>query len=200
MKTAPKKVAIPKGTKVEPLMKSFGDKKIGEIKRGKLHVGFYVSLESNPKIKNLIDNVEDTLFTLANLIDQGGAKEDAIKALNENAKAWFLLVEEKDSKDSNVMESFRRIVQLADLARSSEAGLGAIAKLKNDVDGKQAAKQGVLLFWLERHNGKQRRLKTVEQFAIESMKRWPVLKSAKVICGWSAGWSRAIKSGKTPVC
>lgn len=77
---------------------------------------------------------------------------------------------------------------------------GAVKKKANDKDGKQAAKAGALALWLERDEGKQRKLVTVEQFAIEVMRRWPVLRSSKVICGWSAGWTKDVKAGRTPSC
>lgn len=73
---------------------------------------------------------------------------------------------------------------------------GAKKRLENDP--RQAAKVGALQLWLERHEGKHPRLRTVEQYAIEVMRRWPVLTSVKVICGWSAAWSRDVREGRTP--
>jgi hypothetical protein len=67
-------------------------------------------------------------------------------------------------------------------------------------DPKQAAKAGAMALWIERREGKHPRLRTVEQFATEVMRRWPVLQSAKVICGWSAEWTKLAQSGKTPGC
>lgn len=75
---------------------------------------------------------------------------------------------------------------------------GARVKLANDP--KQEAKREALRLWLERHEGKCPKLRTVEQFATEVMRRWPILKSSTVICGWSAKWSKAIKAGETPAC
>lgn len=77
---------------------------------------------------------------------------------------------------------------------------GAAVKLANDRDGTQAAKAAALELWKERYAGKHPKLRTVEQFATEVMRRWPVLKSSKVICGWSAKWSSEVRAGRTPVC
>lgn len=86
-----------------------------------------------------------------------------------------------------------------DLTRSKDKSKQA--KARHAKDPKQAAKAGALELWKERHAGKHPKLRTVEQFAIEVMRRWPdELQSAKVICGWSAAWTKAVKEGKNPVC
>lgn len=72
------------------------------------------------------------------------------------------------------------------------------ARVKLETDPKQAAKVDALALWKEWKNAKHPRLRTTEQFAIEVMRRWPVLESAKVICGWSARWNKATKAGNTP--
>jgi len=86
--------------------------------------------------------------------------------------------------------------------RGSVAGSGGRGKLhKNPVArAKAEAKSGALLLWQERRAGKHPKLGTVEQYATEVMRRWPVLKSPKVICGWSARWTKEVKAGKNPVC
>lgn len=65
-------------------------------------------------------------------------------------------------------------------------------------DPKQAAKAGALALWNDRRAGKHPKLRTVEQYALEVMRRWPVLTSAKVICGWSAKWTKDVREGRTP--
>jgi hypothetical protein len=70
------------------------------------------------------------------------------------------------------------------------------AEEKKRKDQKQAAKASVHEFWREWNDGKHRKIKTVEQFAIEAMRRWPILKSPKVIGRWSATWSKEAKRGK----
>lgn len=70
------------------------------------------------------------------------------------------------------------------------------AEEKKRKDQKQAAKVSVHEFWREWKKGKHRKIKTVEQFAIEAMRRWPILKSPKVIGRWSATWSKEAKRGK----
>ncbi len=72
------------------------------------------------------------------------------------------------------------------------------AAAKHAADPKQLAKTQALGLWLERHAGAHPRLRTVEQFATEVMHRWPVLTSSKVICGWSAQWTREVSDGKHP--
>lgn len=64
---------------------------------------------------------------------------------------------------------------------------------------KQAAKACAFELWNERRAGKHPKLRTVEQFATEVMRRWPVLTSSKVICGWSAQWTREAQAGTAPV-
>jgi uncharacterized protein YoxC len=70
------------------------------------------------------------------------------------------------------------------------------AKAKNENDPKQIAKQAANALWLERHKGKHAKLKTNEQFATEVMRRWPVLTSSKVICGWAAAWGKEVRTKK----
>ncbi|WP_045760782.1 hypothetical protein [Xanthomonas albilineans] len=86
------------------------------------------------------------------------------------------------------------------LANRADRRRGAAAKLANDRDGKQAAKAAALELWKERHAGKHPTLRTVEQFAIEVMRRWPVLTSSKVICGWSTKWSKSVREGRPSAC
>ena len=81
--------------------------------------------------------------------------------------------------------------QLADL-RSSQARAAAQAKLANDPV--QAAKAEAFKLWQERHAGKHPKLGTNEQFATECMRRWPVLTSSKVICGWCTAWTKEAKA------
>jgi len=71
---------------------------------------------------------------------------------------------------------------------------GAATKLANDRNGKQAARVEAKKLWQERHAGKHPKLRTNEQFATECMRRWPVLTSAKVICGWCTVWAKEAKA------
>jgi len=110
----------------------------------------------------------------------------------------------KDANRTNLVESldaYRRTAMsfARDLGRQEEhhrkGGIARHAK-----DPKQVAKAGALDLWKERQEGKQPKLRTVEQYATEVMRRWPILTSSKVICGWSAKWTRELKEGGTPVC
>lgn len=86
-------------------------------------------------------------------------------------------------------------------SRCEQAAKGAAAKLA--ADPKQTAKNEAHIFWIEWQAARHPKLRTVEQFAGKVMRRWPVLQSTKVICGWSAEWSketRNIQRGPTPAC
>lgn len=87
-------------------------------------------------------------------------------------------------------------------ARSRNAAKGGKGKLdKNAIaKAKADAKAEALKLWIERHAGKHPKLGTVEQFATEVMRRWPILESSKVICGWSAKWTKQVRTGATPAC
>lgn len=76
--------------------------------------------------------------------------------------------------------------------------LGGLQKKARDP--KQAAKAAALELWKKRHAGERPDLRTVEQFAIEVMRRHPVLESAKTISGWSAKWTKQVRAGETPTC
>jgi tRNA A37 threonylcarbamoyladenosine dehydratase len=79
---------------------------------------------------------------------------------------------------------------------------GARAKLAKDP--KQAAKVEVKKHWENWKTGRlPKNIKTTEQFAMDCMRQWPALTSAKVICAWSATWNkeaRAKLQRKNPAC
>ena len=87
-------------------------------------------------------------------------------------------------------------------ARSYNAAKGGSGKIAKNPEAaaKAAAKAAALELWKERHAGKHPKLGTVEQYATEVMRLWPILQSSKVICGWSAKWTKQVKAGKNPVC
>jgi hypothetical protein len=67
-------------------------------------------------------------------------------------------------------------------------------------DPKAQAKSKALELWKERHAGNHPRLRRVQDFAVEVMKRWPVLTNSKTIEGWSAKWTKQAREGKNPTC
>lgn len=73
----------------------------------------------------------------------------------------------------------------------SDRRKGALKRHANDE--KQAAKLEVRKFWDEWKAGKHRKIRTVEQFATETLRKWPVLTSANVIRKWSAQWTKESK-------
>lgn len=75
--------------------------------------------------------------------------------------------------------------------RSTQAREAAAAMLARNP--KQAAKTEAFKLWQERYAGQHPRLRTNEQFAIECMRRWPVLTSSKVITGWCTEWNKQSK-------
>lgn len=77
---------------------------------------------------------------------------------------------------------------------------GGNRKRERDSDGKQAAKAAALQLWIERHNGKHPKLRTVEQFAMEVMRRWPVLENIGSIKRWSSEWTAQVRAGEEPSC
>lgn len=70
---------------------------------------------------------------------------------------------------------------------------------KSTKDLKQIAKIQALALWKERHGGLHPKLRTNEQFATEVMRRWPILHSSKVICGWCTDWTKEAKKKPFPV-
>ena len=83
-------------------------------------------------------------------------------------------------------------------ALSENGRKGAVARLVRNPQqaAKQIAKTEAQGLWHERHAGKHPKLRTNEQFATEVLRRWPVLISSKVICGWCTNWNKEAK--KTP--
>lgn len=70
--------------------------------------------------------------------------------------------------------------------------VGAATKLAKDQ--KQHAKAEARKLWQARRLGMHPKLRTQEQFATEVMRRWPILTSSKVICGWCTKWNKETKS------
>jgi hypothetical protein len=104
----------------------------------------------------------------------------------------------------DVERLFQREASSAEAARRFEnwekkSGFGRDRTKKDSVAAAKAeAKLGAKNLWEERRSGKHPKLRTVEQFATEVMKRWPVLESAKVICQWSADWTKEAKAKRHP--
>lgn len=81
-----------------------------------------------------------------------------------------------------------------DSATTARRALGRTnAAIKLARDPKQSAKVAVFALWQDRRAGKHPKLRTNEQFAVECMRRWPVLTSAKVILGWCTQWNKQAK-------
>ncbi|MFC5526140.1 hypothetical protein ACFPPA_10335 [Rhodanobacter ginsengisoli] len=110
------------------------------------------------------------------------------------AEQWYLQKRlEYEAVNSNTLiellsEFLRRMI-----AKKSR---GATKKLASDV--KQAAKAEALKLWQTRRAGQHKQLRTNEQFATETMRRWPVLTSSKVICGWCTAWEKEARTKETP--
>jgi hypothetical protein len=136
-------------------------------------------------------------------LDRAKTKRDEICArLMEHADAGLIsgaaiddltrllvLIGEIDKASDEQEESLSKMRDYERFREKSEAGSKRI--LRNaPAAAKAAAKQGAKALWDERHAGKHPKLRTVEQFATEVMRRWPVLTSSKVICQWSADWTR----------
>lgn len=97
----------------------------------------------------------------------------------------------------DIREDLEKVTAAAQaIGRKEQACLAAAAKLRNDPV--QAAKMEAIKLWQERRAGQHPRLRTNEQFATEVMRRWPVLTSSKVICGWCTDWEKEAKTNGTP--
>jgi hypothetical protein len=79
---------------------------------------------------------------------------------------------------------------------SFRASLNASAR--KDRALQSTAKAGARRLWRERYEGKLPNLRTVSQFADEVMRRWPILKSHKNVCAWSAEWSKEAREQLNP--
>ncbi|WP_077556345.1 hypothetical protein [Rhodanobacter sp. B04] len=104
--------------------------------------------------------------------------------------AWTYVVDARFAADAVLSSILDRAAAIS--ARSNVGRIGVAAKLANDPV--QAAKAEAKKLWLERYAGEHPKLRTNEQFAIEVMRRWPALKSSKVICGWCTMWNKEVKS------
>lgn len=86
-----------------------------------------------------------------------------------------------------------KAVMAREYGREERAAGGNIKQAR---DPKQVAKVEARKLWNERHAGKHPTLRTNQQFAMECMRRWPVLTSAAVIAGWCTAWNKASKARK----
>ena len=96
-------------------------------------------------------------------------------------------------------EGFTALAKLVDMdhlqSKAAEmhkrlATMGATARLRNDHDGKQAAKVEAFKLWQARRAGRHPKLRRNEDFASECQRRWPVLTSVKSILGWCSRWEK----------
>jgi hypothetical protein len=85
----------------------------------------------------------------------------------------------------------RGCTNAATAAAESVREKGAAAR--HAADPVQVAKCAAYEFWNERETGNHPRLRTEEQFAMEALRRWPVLTSAETVKKWSAQWRREKK-------
>jgi hypothetical protein len=126
---------------------------------------------------------EDEAVTLIEAMTEAEAKADLVRSIRDYKKlsrAGAALLLSASMQPSN--------------ARKATAKKAALGRLAND--DKQAAKGQAEKLWQERRAGKHTKLRTDEQFATEVMRRWPVLTSSAVICGWCTKWK---KEAKKPV-
>lgn len=172
---------------------------VREVRSGKRAKYFAWMPHTEPEIERRHARIESLVGPIKEHIAAGrlaGVVADDVTAL----MAGFaeILAESIESGRSEVVRAAKGV----DLEHSDLRRRGPEARLvKNKlIAAKAAAKVGALELWKERNAGEHPKLRTVEQFATEVMRRWPVLTSAKVICGWSARWTKEVKDGKNPVC
>lgn len=142
--------------------------------------------------------------------DHGSLSKLAAGALLESARLRSIFANflhcmyhrenDRDSADAvaaRIIQAQEEMIRLQPEIHAAQfASSGGFGKVKKNPTAKQkaAAKQGALELWSERHAGKHPKLKTVEQFATEVLRRWPVLTSSKVVCDWSANWTKLAKT------
>lgn len=78
----------------------------------------------------------------------------------------------------------------ASVAASNSHAREKGARSRHSNDPKQEAKLLARNLWEEREQGLHAGLRTDEQFAMEVMRRWPVLGSGATIVKWSSAWRR----------
>lgn len=103
----------------------------------------------------------------------------------------FGLVLQSDRRNAIRAEGYAEISQhLAKLVEKNKSDRKKGALKRHANDEKQGAKVEVRKFWDEWKQGRHKRIRTVEQFATETLRKWPVLTSANVIRRWSAQWTK----------
>jgi hypothetical protein len=105
-------------------------------------------------------------------------------------EAWVserLLSSLASDKESEVD---RLEIQLTTAKRRRQAG----AALTNAP--KMKAKSEVAELWLERQRGMHPSLFPNTKFAIDAMRRWPILVNQKVICDWCTRWAKDFEAGR----
>ncbi|WP_139351631.1 hypothetical protein [Rhodanobacter sp. C06] len=119
---------------------------------------------------------------------------EAMAAYNAGqvTEAWTYVVDARFAADALISQ--RTDILMVKQDRTGSAKKRVAAKLAKDPV--QAAKAMAYKLWQERHAGKHPKLRTNEQFAMECMHRWPVLTSAKVICGWCTEWNKEAKKSQ----
>lgn len=162
--------------------------------------------KANEYRKKRDESYESALATNAFEVLGDAALNAALKAVMTNMPAeGAVIVESILSLTKTTASLVNALVdygyyecEIGAIRGSETAAKGGAAKKANDK--KAAAKEKALALWMERHAGKHKKLRTVELFAIEVMRQWPELTSPKVICGWSAKWTKDVREGRTPAC
>ena len=166
--------------------------------------GTIVEKEDRVEMANALSSSmeHDELASLAaNALDMIGQLESLFESMSGALKASVDNKEELESLHSAEAKLLRKLLHYAPRAARTElAQRGGNAKKANSE--KTEAKDKAFALWTEWDAGKRPQLRTTEQFATEVMRQWPQLKSAKVICGWSARWRREARARRTtnPPC
>lgn len=149
----------------------------------------------HPEYKALFASLELATKALLATLKKHKVHKEVHSAVGDYIEATAAIAAFTSKQSDNHLEM---AVQLPQLVKRVDAV--SKAKKRHAVDPKRRAKESALALWIERREGKHPKLRTTEQFAMEVMRRWPILVSSKVICGWSADWNKAVKAGKTPAC
>ena len=151
-----------------------------------------MSKQTSPEHQARVAELTAIVDRILSLIKQGGHFSDDAKG------AVTDLLRHYGSELSRTQEEHRKRLLWAFGVQEEMAveprRKGAAARLAKDptARAKQQAKGETRKLWHERRLGKHPKLRTNEQFATEAMRRWPVLTSSKVICGWCTKWNKEV--------
>ncbi|MFP7721408.1 hypothetical protein [Lysobacter sp. A3-1-A15] len=124
---------------------------------------------------------------------------EPISAELESALVKFVTaMSDRMRRQQSVIDHLMTLIpEAVTFSRHEEArSRGSQKHVKNpEAAAKAAAKHEAKAFWLEREQGQHPKLRTEEQFAMEVIRRWPVLTSIGNVKAWSTAWRKEARRG-----